>query len=107
MYDKCVERPEMAHTYFSHRGVIDFHNQQRQGILQLEKKWLTQDPYFRLATSIIGIHVVDADCLYKYTLKSKVQKITLLEFTKILASQSLHKNTENLNLHELIQINYL
>ena len=49
------------------------------------------------------MHVVDAYCLYKYTLKSKVQKITLLKFTKILALQLLHKNTENLNLnvHEL------
>ena len=37
VYKKCVERPEMAHTYSTHCGVIDFHNQQMQGILRLEK----------------------------------------------------------------------
>ena len=51
--------------------------------------------------SIIGMHVVDAYCLYKYSLKEKVQKMTLLELTEILASQLLHNNYENLNLYEL------
>ena len=47
------------------------------------------------------MHVVDAYCLYKHALKPKIQKITLLEFTEILASQLLHKNSENLKVCEL------
>ena len=38
VYDKVVERPEIAHTYFTYCGAIDYHNKQRQGHLRLEKK---------------------------------------------------------------------
>lgn len=37
VYGKAAERPEITHMYFSSAGVIDFHNKQRQGNLQLEK----------------------------------------------------------------------
>jgi hypothetical protein len=37
------------------RNTIEKHNQLRQGDLALEKYWLTQDPYFHLHTTIIGM----------------------------------------------------
>ena len=37
VYDKAVERPEMAHKYYSYSGAIDFHNKLRQGYLRLQK----------------------------------------------------------------------
>jgi hypothetical protein len=38
---------------------VDSHNNVRQYELALEKKWLTQDPFFRLHTTLTGITVTD------------------------------------------------
>ena len=100
VYDKAVERPEMAHKYYSYSGAIDFHNKLRQGYLRLEKKWKTQDPFFRIATTLISMHVVDAYCLYKHNINKKYQPMGLMEFVEILATQLLHNNTENVDVTE-------
>ncbi len=39
--------------------MIDKHNQARQVQLALEKRWLTQNPFFCLHTILLGIKVVD------------------------------------------------
>ena len=44
VYDKIVQRPEVADTYFMYCGAIGHHNKQRQGHLRLKKKWITWDP---------------------------------------------------------------
>ncbi len=100
VYDKVVERPEIAHTYFTYCGAIDYHNKQRQGHLRLEKKWKTQDPWFRLSTSLIGMHTVDAYQLYRYNVDKKTQVMTVLEFAEILGTQLLHNNFDDLDQYE-------
>ena len=61
-----VERPDIISNFFRDSNAIDRHNQSRQFDLALEKTWLTQEPYFRLATTIIGMHVVDSWKLADY-----------------------------------------
>jgi hypothetical protein len=56
---RLVERPDIISNFFADSNTIDKHNQARQFDLALEKTWLTQDPYFRLATTLIGMNVVD------------------------------------------------
>jgi hypothetical protein len=53
-----IECPEILLDFFQKSNNIDKHNQLRQGNLALEKRWLTQNPYFRLHTTIIGMFIV-------------------------------------------------
>lgn len=55
-----VLRLVICSRYFKYARMIDNHNQMRQHELALEKKWVTQDCWFRLYTSIIGMTVVDS-----------------------------------------------
>ena len=61
-----VDRPEMISNYFAQSNVIDNHNHLRQFLLALEKMWVTQKAYFRIATTLLGISVVDSYLLIKY-----------------------------------------
>jgi hypothetical protein len=54
-----VEHPDVISTFFQDSNVINAYNQCRQHNLALEKKWLTTDVYFWLATMLIGINMVD------------------------------------------------
>ena len=56
---RLVERPDIVSKFFLDSNTIDKHNQSRQYDLALEKTWLTQDPYFRLATTLLGIITVN------------------------------------------------
>jgi hypothetical protein len=58
-----VEHPDVISTFFQDLNVIDAHNQCCQHNLALEKKWLTKDAYFRLATMLVGINMVDCSDL--------------------------------------------
>ena len=55
-----VSRPEIISNYFKFSNVVDLHNQARQFELALEKKWVTQEAYFRLYTTLVGMNVTDA-----------------------------------------------
>ena len=100
LYDKIVEHPEIADTYFTYSGAIDSHNKLRQGHLKLEKKWKTQDPWFRLSTTIIGMYVIDSYQLYRYNLKKTYQVMSVLEYTEVLAAQLLHNCYDDLEIEE-------
>ena len=63
-----VERPECCSTYFKYSNVIDVLNQQRQMELRLEKFWVTNDGYFRLFTTVLGIGIVDVWNGYRHHL---------------------------------------
>lgn len=78
-----VERLDMISKYFGHSNAIDTHNQSRQGNLKLEKRWVTQDCWFRLNTTLIGMSVTDCWLAYKHGTKSNV---TVVEFTDRLAA---------------------
>jgi len=100
VYEKAVERPQIADKYFKACNTIDVHNNKRQYKLQLEKKWLTTDPWFRLSTTLIGLHVVDAYSLYLYhhrVEKQRKQHLQLLEYVEILAAQLVTGNENSLD----------
>lgn len=61
-----VSRPDVLSKYFQSSNVIDIHNQLRQGNLALEEKWSTQNCWFRLATTLIGMCVTDTYLLAKH-----------------------------------------
>jgi len=91
---RYVDRPEVVSSFFATSNVIDTHNQLRQDLLQLEKKWLTKNPYFRLATTMIGINVTDTfllACHHKVINTSSdttgKQKIPIRRFAAILSLQ--------------------
>jgi len=48
---RYVDRPQVVSNFFASSNTIDTHNQLRQDNLKLEKKWLTQSPWFRLSTT--------------------------------------------------------
>jgi hypothetical protein len=60
-----VDRPQVVSNFFAGSNVIDTHNQLHQDI-KLKKKWLTQNPWFRLATTLIGVTVTDTFLLCNY-----------------------------------------
>jgi hypothetical protein len=61
-----INRPDVLSFYFNHSNIVDVHNQQHQKELRLEKCWVTQDGYFRIITTLIGITVVDAWRAYRF-----------------------------------------
>ena len=61
-----VERPDVLSKFFKDSNKLDAHNHARQDCLGLEKDWVTQDCYFRLVTTLIGINVVDTWKLAEY-----------------------------------------
>jgi hypothetical protein len=73
--------------------MIDKHNQSRQFELALEKRWLNQNPFFRLHTTIIGFNVVDCYKLAEHhdiinnRLPNKEYKMTMTQFESVLANQ--------------------
>lgn len=88
-----VDRPDMVSNYFAQSNVIDNHNHLRQFLLALEKKWVTQKPYFRIATTLLGMSVVDTYLLMKYhklideSIKFEHDKMTIVKFAGVLGYQ--------------------
>jgi len=88
-----VEHLDVISTFFENSNIIDSHNQCRQSNLALEKKWLTKDAFFMLATTHLGINIVD---MYKiadfygvinFTKRSEEKKMTIVRFAGILGHQ--------------------
>lgn len=77
-----VLRPDCIGKYFSTSNIIDVHNQLRQNELALEQHWRTNNPWFRIITTVIGMTVVDAFLLAKYSAPSgaKFAKMTVQDF---------------------------
>ena len=64
--ERKIFRPSVISDYFEYSNAIDVHNHARQGVLRLEDCWRTQDCWFRLATTFIGMTLTDAWKAYKY-----------------------------------------
>jgi hypothetical protein len=60
--------PYVIAKYFNESNCIDMHNHARQADLKLEKKWITNDGYFCIFTTILGITVIDSMKAYKHCL---------------------------------------
>jgi hypothetical protein len=54
-----VDCPAIVSTYFQMSNKVDHHNHVRQHLLRLEKLWVTENPWFRIVMTIIGMMVVD------------------------------------------------
>ena len=54
-----ITRPVIIGDFFSQSNCVDVHNQLRQYGLHLEKKWITNQPYLRLHTTLVSIITVD------------------------------------------------
>jgi hypothetical protein len=85
------DRPEIVHFLYEYLPLIDEHNKQRQSILCLEKRWLTQDPWFRLLTTIVGMSVVDFHRLYRFhelkglgSHQDEVDSMRIIKFTDLI-----------------------
>ena len=52
-------RPQIASFYYRFNTLVDDHNNYRQNKLHLEGSWPTQNPWFRILTSVLGQSVVD------------------------------------------------
>ncbi len=83
-----VARPVVVSRYFKYNNKVDLHNQARQYDLALEKKWITQDGWFRLYTTIVGMTVVDCWKLFRSVNKKKQ---TILEFADELGKDMMDK----------------
>ena len=83
---RLVCRPEILSSYFKYSNCVDMHNQARQFDLALEKKWVTQDAYFRLYTTMIGMTVTDT---WKILKKRNSSHSSITEFADILAFEML------------------
>ena len=60
-----VVSPHVLGRYFNACNAIESHNMMRQSDLSLEKYWVTQSGYFRLATTMaLGMGITDGKLLY-------------------------------------------
>jgi hypothetical protein len=91
---RYVDRPQVVSNFFAASNVIDTHNQLHQDNLKLEKKWLTQSPWFPLATTLIGVDVTNIFLLCTYHKginggngPQQEKRNTILRFASILAHQ--------------------
>ncbi len=104
---KHIARPKVLVEFFGVANIIDVHNHIRQGTLRLEKRWRTEDCWFRLFTSMVGIILTDCWLGYKFAIKMAEKRsrrrhrhhdITLQEFTDWMANAMINnpytKNTE-------------
>lgn len=86
-----VNRPHCISDFFAAANIIDSHNQGRQFELALEKHWITQDCWFRLDTTFIGMVVVDCWKALRYHLCSHAQgSLIVKEFAEQLAIELIH-----------------
>ena len=83
-----VDRPDVISKFFKDSNNVDKHNQSRQSDLALEKKWITDDCWFRLGTTYLGIGVTDTWKLAGlHNLLARHKETTITTFSGILSKQ--------------------
>jgi len=93
MHIRDVEQPDIISWFFENSNTIDKHNQCHQSELAFEKQWQTQNPFFCLFTTIIGLNVVHCYLLanhrkiINHRIPDKEYKITIINFVGVLAYQ--------------------
>ena len=78
-----VVHPHFIGRYFNDCNEIDNHNSMRQSGIALEKYWVTQSGYFRLATTVaLGMGITDGKLLYCHGVAegNEDKKISTLEY---------------------------
>ena len=91
MASRQIARPHMLSEYFQYSNQIDKHNHARQSELAIEKNVITEDGYFRLFCTYLGITVTDAWKLYRHGLGEKCanKNMSILAFANILCKTHL------------------
>ena len=85
---RYVDRPEVISHFFTKSNCVDKHNQARQYELALEKRWKTDDVYFRLSTTMAGFSVTDTWKLASHhKLLNRYKETTVKQFGGILSKQ--------------------
>ena len=84
-----VLRLVLASRYFLTFMKVDKHNQLRQHELSLESKWVTDDGWFRLFCTLVGITVVDTMLTLRSESHSdhKFKTMRTAEFAELLAEE--------------------
>ena len=92
--ERWIDRPSVISFYFEKSNGIDVSNQMRQKELRLEKCWVTNDGYFRILTSMIGMNVVDCWRAYRFHCRDnhRHKQIQLIPFVNMLAHDMLFNN---------------
>jgi hypothetical protein len=80
-----VARPKIISQYFKMSNCVDKHNHVRQFELRLEKFWVTQNCWFRIFTTILGMTVTDCWKAYCHKFSQPNKKCTIVEFADMLA----------------------
>ena len=78
-----VVHPCLLVRYSNACNAIDNHNRMRQSDLSLEKYWVTQSGYFRLATTVaLGVGITDGKLLYCHGVSegNEDKKMSTLEY---------------------------
>jgi hypothetical protein len=95
-----VERPEVISRYFQHSDVVDAHNHARQALLGLEKKWATQNGWFRLDCTFIGITLTDSWKAVKIGAPKNIKsekEISVIDFTERVVWDCLNNTFDDSN----------
>jgi hypothetical protein len=91
-----VARPAVISRHFMHSDGIDIHNHIRQHILALESSWRTEESWFSLMTTMLGITVTGAFLAYRAELRDSHEDkyLSMLDFADALAMQLLELGDE-------------
>jgi hypothetical protein len=81
-----MSQPHAVSNDFERSPRADNHNQSRQHELTMEAVWVTQDCWFRLATTLAGTHVTDCWKLVKFHVSAyqSYSTLTTKDFAEIL-----------------------
>ena len=81
-------RPAVLDTYYDSCGLIDNHNHLRQGNLAYERKWTTQNCWFRFFSTLVGIQVVDSFNLLNILCQTyKNKEYSIVQHAEVLGTE--------------------
>ena len=70
-YEKVIKRPDFIKKFFDGFSAIDINDHYRQGILEMERNWLTPRWWIRIFTTLMG--VIFTNCFFAYRLHYRMQ----------------------------------
>ena len=83
---KDLPRPELADFLYKFLPRIDEHNKRRQAHLRLEKKWPTENCWFRLQVTLVGMSVIDLLLLLVHLRPDEYSHVTTVKFADTLCA---------------------
>ena len=94
---RAVDRPVFASRFYGYSPAVDNNNQARQAELGLEEIWKTQDCWFRLFTTIVGMTTTDTYFGIRETVHTShpFHDMSMLHFTDRLAYQLVNNKQED------------